>query len=238
MHAGFGRGCGNRPTRVGAASRTLPYQGMPKWFDVARQIAKLHPAYAQNWEGWQLNLKPAHEPAVLAQKPISENTYAANILRWGVGALNAEACRSPFATTKTASNSVRNFSAVADRHESVGHESMIGAGQRHPPGTLPGRRGDDGRRRAWPRWPCVLRRRRIGQCRSRRKASQRERTCEGAVENHHPTVKPVGPLRWMIRLITPVGGTCSTHSQAPGRRRSPRSTKNATRSSSSARPST
>jgi site-specific DNA-methyltransferase (adenine-specific) len=39
-----------------------------------------------------------------------------------------------------------------------------------------------------------------------RKASRRERTCDGAVENNHPTVKPVALLRWMIRLITPPGG--------------------------------
>jgi site-specific DNA-methyltransferase (adenine-specific) len=62
-------------------------QGMPKWFDVERQVAKLDAEAAEDWRGWQLNLKPAHEPAVLAQKPIVEKTFAVNILRWGVGAL-------------------------------------------------------------------------------------------------------------------------------------------------------
>ena len=45
------------------------------------------------WEGWNTQLAPGHEPAVLAQKPISERTIAANVLRWGVGGLNVGACR-------------------------------------------------------------------------------------------------------------------------------------------------
>lgn len=45
------------------------------------------------WEGWGTALKPAIEPIVLAQKPISEGSIAANVARWGVGALNIDACR-------------------------------------------------------------------------------------------------------------------------------------------------
>ena len=38
-------------------------------------------------------LKPAFEPIVLARKPLSEGTVAANVLRWRTGALNIDACR-------------------------------------------------------------------------------------------------------------------------------------------------
>lgn len=38
-------------------------------------------------------LKPANEPIVLARKPLSEKTVAANVLRWGTGALNVDASR-------------------------------------------------------------------------------------------------------------------------------------------------
>ena len=41
------------------------------------------------------NVKPALEPICLARKPLSEKTVAANILRWGVGGLNIDACRVP-----------------------------------------------------------------------------------------------------------------------------------------------
>lgn len=48
---------------------------------------------AREWEGWGSALKPACEPIVLARKPLSEPTIAANVLKWGTGALNIDGCR-------------------------------------------------------------------------------------------------------------------------------------------------
>ena len=48
---------------------------------------------AQKWGGWGTALKPAWEPIVLARKPLSERTVAANILQHGCGGLNIDACR-------------------------------------------------------------------------------------------------------------------------------------------------
>jgi len=45
------------------------------------------------YEGWGTNLKPAHEPIVVACKPISESTIAENVLRWGTGGINIDGCR-------------------------------------------------------------------------------------------------------------------------------------------------
>lgn len=50
---------------------------------------------AAAWEGFGTALKPAFEPIVLARKPLSEPTVAANVLRWRTGALNIGACRVP-----------------------------------------------------------------------------------------------------------------------------------------------
>ena len=44
------------------------------------------------WEGWGTALKPAWEPIALARKPL-EGTVAANLARWGVGAINVDGCR-------------------------------------------------------------------------------------------------------------------------------------------------
>lgn len=44
------------------------------------------------WEGWGTALKPAHEPIVLARKPLV-GTVAENVLRFGVGGLNIDGCR-------------------------------------------------------------------------------------------------------------------------------------------------
>jgi site-specific DNA-methyltransferase (adenine-specific) len=45
------------------------------------------------WEGWGTALKPAHEPIVLARKPLSEKTVAENVLKWGTGGLNIDVSR-------------------------------------------------------------------------------------------------------------------------------------------------
>ena len=43
-------------------------------------------------QGWGTALKPAHEPIVVARKPIV-GTVAANVLAYGTGALNIDGCR-------------------------------------------------------------------------------------------------------------------------------------------------
>ena len=47
---------------------------------------------AQQWQGWGTALKPAHEPIVVARKPL-QGTVADNVQAWGVGALNIDGCR-------------------------------------------------------------------------------------------------------------------------------------------------
>jgi site-specific DNA-methyltransferase (adenine-specific) len=49
-------------------------------------------AQAAAWQGWGTALKPAHEPIVIARKPLA-GTVAANVLEHGTGALNIDACR-------------------------------------------------------------------------------------------------------------------------------------------------
>lgn len=48
---------------------------------------------AQKWNGWGTALKPANEPICVAQKPISEKTIAANVLKHGTGGLNIDGTR-------------------------------------------------------------------------------------------------------------------------------------------------
>jgi len=47
---------------------------------------------AQQWQGWGTALKPAHEPIVVARKPLI-GTVATNVLTYGTGALNIDASR-------------------------------------------------------------------------------------------------------------------------------------------------
>lgn len=50
---------------------------------------------ARQWEGWGTALKPAWEPIILARKPLDGLTVAANVLKWGTGAVNVDGCRVP-----------------------------------------------------------------------------------------------------------------------------------------------
>jgi DNA modification methylase len=45
------------------------------------------------WEGWGTALKPAHEPIVMARKPLSEKTVARNVMEHGTGGINIDGCR-------------------------------------------------------------------------------------------------------------------------------------------------
>ena len=60
----------------------------------ATVLGKLEPTTdeAKQWDGWGTALKPAHEPIVLARKPL-DGTVANNVLVHGVGGINIDGCR-------------------------------------------------------------------------------------------------------------------------------------------------
>ena len=68
--------------------------GIQEEWDITAPSTKL----AEKWDGWksQTGLKPAHEPILMVNKPFSESTIVDNVLKWGTGAINIDACRIPF----------------------------------------------------------------------------------------------------------------------------------------------
>jgi site-specific DNA-methyltransferase (adenine-specific) len=58
--------------------------GFPKSLNIGKQL--------DEWQGWGTALKPAHEPIVLARKPV-EGTVANNVLTFGVGGINIDGTR-------------------------------------------------------------------------------------------------------------------------------------------------
>lgn len=46
-----------------------------------------------NWREYKTSLKPAHEPIVVARKPLSEKNVASNVLKHGTGGINIDGCR-------------------------------------------------------------------------------------------------------------------------------------------------
>lgn len=61
--------------------------GFPKSFNIGKATQD------PKWDGWGTALKPANEPILLARKPLSEKTVAANVLKHGCGGINIDASR-------------------------------------------------------------------------------------------------------------------------------------------------
>jgi DNA modification methylase len=82
---------GTRTDMVPAARSRLTCRRYGAW---GEGITPTAPATeeAARWEGWGTALKPAHEPVVVARKPLS-GTVAGNVLVWGTGGLNIDGCR-------------------------------------------------------------------------------------------------------------------------------------------------
>lgn len=70
--------------------------GMPHGQNIGKAIASKYAMDISNvYSDFHTQLKPATEVIVVAQKPISERTYAENSIKWGTGAFNIGACRIP-----------------------------------------------------------------------------------------------------------------------------------------------
>lgn len=59
--------------------------GFPKSHNIGKKV--------EEYKGWGTALKPAHEPILLARKPLSEKTIVDNVLKWGTGGINIDESR-------------------------------------------------------------------------------------------------------------------------------------------------
>ncbi|MFH2099039.1 MAG: DNA methyltransferase [Pseudomonadota bacterium] len=68
--------------------------GVPLQGNIPLEFCRTAPATeaAREWDGWGTALKPAHEPIVLARKPLA-GTVAETVLEHGTGAIHVDACR-------------------------------------------------------------------------------------------------------------------------------------------------
>jgi DNA modification methylase len=165
-----------------------------------KQISGDIPVYeiTNEWGGWGTALKPAHEPIVMARKPLSGKTIGNNVLEWGVGGINIDGCR--IGTDETITNHSRSAeSAISkgkygDSSEQETHQTEGQLLGRFPAniifdeeaGKLLDEQIEGGASRFFY---CP-------------KTSKTDRS-EG---NIHPTVKPTDLMTYLIRLVTPKGG--------------------------------
>ena len=174
--------------------------GFPKSHDVSKGIDRASAASAASaaWEGWGTALKPAFEPICLARKPLS-GTVASNVLAHGVGALNIDGCRVPseqsdggrWPANVTHDGSEEVVRAFPETQSTVPGKINPAASTRHvyekySPRSRIGPRDSNSAARFF----------------YNAKADAGDR-----LGSKHPTVKPVDLMRWLVRLVTPPGGT-------------------------------
>jgi len=178
---------------------------------------------SKQWDGWGTALKPAHEPLVLARKPLSEKSIADNVLKWGTGGINIDECRVEGNDAKYPdSNPVMNSGKYAQnenaKRKTVVRKSrdengvwtndnsgMKAEGSKYadadPRGRFPANVMHDGSDSI----------KELFEDKSRyfycAKTSKAERNQGTEKKNIHPTVKPIKLMKYLCRLITPKGGT-------------------------------
>ncbi len=188
---------------------------------------------ARDWQGWGTALKPALEPIVLARKP-PDGTVAANVLAHGTGAINVDGCRvgtgeggdregEPSAARRYNGNGSTNYAmqpgprggdAKGRWPANVIHDGsaeVVGAfpdapGQQRPlSGHAKGRKSPNGIFGAMG--PAADHDVRGDSGSAARFFYSAKATAADRHGSKHPTVKPVDVMRWLVRLVTPPGGT-------------------------------
>ena len=226
-------------------------------------------------EGWGTALKPAHEPIVMARKPLSEKTVVNNVLEWGTGGINIDESRIG-TTTKTnagkankennriaanggyvndVSSQEHNYgrfpaNIILDKEagrildEQTGELSTVGSpkkidnsktsifGAGVPGFQMYGDKGGASRFFYCPKTSKTDRNEGLDEFEDKYYAAGNQAKAElkrgnvefnsnkgkgrderhnhnqvGVSKNNHPTVKPTDLMLYLIRLITPKGGT-------------------------------
>jgi len=154
---------------------------------------------AQEGEGWHTALKPAHEPIVLARKPL-EGTVAENVLKHGTGGINIDGCRvegARFPANVMHDGSEEIVSGFPNTGQGDGKPYSY-AGREYDNKDTSMFNGD--KPQAPSNYNDMGSAARFFYC---PKISKSER----GDDNTHPTVKPQELMKYLCRLVTPKGGT-------------------------------
>jgi len=148
---------------------------------------------AKQWHGWGTALKPAYEPAILARKPL-RGTVADNVAQWGTGGLNIDGCRVGDEGDRWPANVILDDEAAAALDEQSGGASRFfytaKASRSEREAGLDGVEAKP-----------VL----IYSKKAQGPLPQQTPSIPSQRANHHPTVKPIALMRYMIRLVAPRG---------------------------------
>tara|TARA_R100001530_G_scaffold58019_2_gene42151 strand:- start:53 stop:1003 length:951 start_codon:yes stop_codon:yes gene_type:complete len=186
------------------------------------------------WEGWGTALKPAHEPIVMARKPFN-TSVAENVLTHGTGGINIDECRVGTDEGRFPANIIHDGSEevleifpettsgkMSSKHTRHTDESPHGIYGKfdinHPLGETYGDTGTAARffycakaskaernmgldNLAWEKENFETKK--AGGMSGRNDGSMGTITYN---KNHHPTVKPIKLMEYLVRLVTPKEG--------------------------------
>ena len=180
-----------------------------------------------DWQGWGTALKPGWEPIIMARKPF-RGTVAANVLEWGTGAINIDATRVGVGDViRGGGNGQASHGGRFGSGETHGTRPIV---QSHDKGRWPANVVLDeaiAEQHDWSRYFYTAKASKAERnagldgmperqvttadkwaTNDRRSgtARQPEEWKQSPVANHHPTVKPVALMRWLVQLVTPPGG--------------------------------
>ena len=194
---------------------------------------------ADGYDGFRYGgqtLKPAIEPIYMGQKPFSEDTGTANILRWGTGAVNIDACRIhagdakgyEYTVKRTAPGATQNATGRTKFDDGTTFSGKTKDG-RWPANVV--HDGSDEVLAAFPEAPGQqftvtpdhapkvgtavygdYGARPLTEPRDKGGSAARffyssKADAEDRIGSKHPTVKPVDLKQYLCRLVTPPGGT-------------------------------
>jgi DNA modification methylase len=217
---------------VGEKSGNIPGLGGTRFSAVDTTIREAS-AEAAEWQGWGTALKPALEPITFARKPLA-GTVADNVLAHGTGALNISACRvgteddlnggayaeasqkqerSGSLSGGLLKGGIGSFSRPLGRwpanliHD--GSDEVVAAFPQCASGAVAEGTRDSGKSAgslgafAGRLMPGI-----VGSAGSAARFFYNAKAdSDDRIGSKHPTVKPVDLMRYLVRLVTPPGGT-------------------------------
>jgi len=183
--------------------------------------------------GWGTALKPAHEPIVVARKPLSEKTIAQNVLKWGTGGINIDGCRvkhnEPIKKMKAQKGGDKVYGQAGRKEETTELKAtgrfpanFIHDGSDEVVGLFPETKSGGGNKsnklptnktQVVPTIDNTNWKQDSGSAArfffcAKASKSERNKGLEGFEKGcTHPTVKPLKLMQYLVRLVTPPQGT-------------------------------
>src|SRR5699024_10341723 len=184
---------------------------------------------ARKWDGWGTALKPSHEPIIVVRKPLIDAdtgrklTVADCVEKYGTGAINVDASRIGDASDigERPPSTKRDHGFYLNTNEFTPSEKgrfpanciTLDSDQFYSkyfnitPQELSKKASKKDRNSDWKGEEIALEEKEAGVMHGSKTAVLNDSGKTPYNSNNHPTVKPTDLMAWLVRLVTPEGGT-------------------------------